>query len=292
MSLTLKNLTKAYGKKIAVNGIDVEFKAGVNALLGVNGAGKTSLMKMLSTVMTPTKGKILYNNKNILKNEKEYRNKVGFLPQEFNGYPEFNAKDFLYYIGKLKDLSDKDIRKRTKELLELVSLYDVKGKKIKTFSGGMRRRLGIAQALLNNPEVVFLDEPTAGLDPKERIKFNNIINNLAKDKIIIVSTHIISDVENIASNFVVMKEGKVFLQGNAEEIIGTLEGKVWEYTLNSKEVADVEDIGNYRIDQNNNVIVRILSDNRPHEGAKQVKARIEDVFLNSAAEGMKNASFN
>ncbi len=295
MILSLENLTKKYDKNTAIDNISIEVKHGVNALLGVNGAGKTTLMKLIVNTLKPTCGHIFLDKKDILENEKSYRNIIGFLPQDFRGYPEFTAEELMHYIGKLKNLKDNEIKDRTNELLKLVSLSDLKNKKIKTFSGGMKRRLGIAQALLNDPKVLLLDEPTAGLDPKERIKFRNIISNLGTDKIIILSTHIISDVENIATNLIVMKKGGIFLNGSSEEIVNKLNGKVWEYSLSSQEACNIDDlegIGNFKVEKDSSVIVRGLSNTIPHPKAYQVEAKVEDIFLNYFVEDKDNEFTN
>ncbi|AGX44539.1 ABC transporter ATP-binding protein [Clostridium saccharobutylicum] len=294
MLLSVENLTKKYNQNIVIDNINVNFKQGVNALLGVNGTGKTTLMNMLVTVLKPTSGQILLDGQNILENEKQYRNMLGFLPQNFNGYPELSAKELMIYIGKLKNISDKEIKIKTNELLKLVSLEEVKDKKIKTFSGGMKRRLGIAQALLNDPKILLLDEPTAGLDPKERIKFRNIISNLGTDKIIILSTHIISDIEPIANNIVVMKKGRLFLNGSCEEILSKLQGKVWEFHLTEKETCDMKDfeeLGDFREKEDGGILIRVLADEKPYQTAYKVEAKIEDIFLNYF-KGDKDDKFN
>lgn len=294
MLLSIENLTKKYNENVVIDSINVSFKQGVNALLGVNGVGKTTLMNMLVTVLKPTSGQILLDGENILENEKQYRNMLGFLPQNFNGYPELSAKELMIYMGKLKNISDKEIKIRTNELLKLVSLEDVKNKKIKTFSGGMKRRLGIAQALLNDPKILLLDEPTAGLDPKERIKFRNIISNLGTDKIIILSTHIIPDIEPIANNIVVMKKGRIFLNGSCEEILSTLQGKVWEFRLTEEEACTMknfEELGDFREKEDGAILVRVLADEQPYPKAYKVEAKIEDIFLNYF-KGDKNDKFN
>lgn len=288
MVLSVEGLTKKYDKHNANDNISVCFKSGINGLLGENGAGKTTLMKMLATVFKPTSGEIIYEGKSITENEKQYRGLLGYLPQDFNGYPELSVRDFMYYMGKLKNLSDKKICERTKELLEIVSLSDVADKRIGTFSGGMRRRVGIAQALLNEPKILILDEPTAGLDPKERIKFRNIINKISTNSIIILSTHIVSDIENIANNVVVMKHGKVLITGTKEEIISNYKGKVWEINMDEKEMqghGTSFDFGNYKVEEDGSITLKIVSNIKPYPAAHQVDVQLEDVFLFHIEEG-------
>lgn len=290
MLLSIKELTKQYDNNIVIDNLNINFKQGVNALLGVNGTGKTTLMNMIVTVLKPTSGEILLNGKNVFNNEEKYRSMIGFLPQTFNGYPELSAKELMLYIGKLKNIDDKELKNRTNELLKLVSLYDVKDKKIKTFSGGMKRRLGIAQALINDPKILLLDEPTAGLDPKERIKFRNIISNLSSDKIIILSTHIISDIESISSNIVVMRKGKLFLEGSREEILSNIRGKIWEFTITEKDSSIInkfEGLGDFRETNEGEILVRTLSDIKPYKTAYSVEAKIEDIFLGAFKEDKK-----
>ena len=190
-------------------------------MLGANGAGKTTLMRMLCGILTPTSGTISYDGVDV--SEEEYRALLGYLPQDFGYYPEFSGKDFLLYMAALKGLSKESAKRRVNELLELVSLTDVAKKKIKTYSGGMKQRLGIAQALLNHPQILILDEPTAGLDPKERVRFRNLIADLGKDNIVILSTHIVSDIDRIADRILMMNNGKLVFDGIREEISGDLE---------------------------------------------------------------------
>ncbi len=290
MVLSVEGLTKRYEKNIANDNISLCFKPGINGLLGENGAGKTTLMKMLVTVLKPTNGKIIYEGKSITKNEKQYRGLLGYLPQDFNGYSELSVRDFMYYMGKLKNLSDEKICTVSKELLEIVSLSDVADKKIGTFSGGMRRRVGIAQALLNEPKILILDEPTAGLDPKERIKFRSIINRISQNSIIILSTHIVSDIENIANNVVIMKSGKVLITGTSEEIIDNYKGNVWEINIPEKEAHELDTVGylgNYKVEEDGSVTLKVISDTRPHPSARQANVKLEDVFLFHMGEGKK-----
>ena len=194
MKLSVDRITKQYKNKIAVDRISFDLTEGVTGLLGANGAGKTTLMRMMSGILTPTGGEISADG--IPVQSENYRALLGYLPQDFGYYPEFTAKEFLEYFSALKGIDRKRAKEKTKELLELVGLYDVAGKKIKTFSGGMKQRVGIAQALLNDPKILILDEPTAGLDPKERVRFRTLIEELGKNSIVLLSTHIVSDIEH------------------------------------------------------------------------------------------------
>ena len=221
MELVVDRLTKQYKNKIAVDRISFRFQEGVYGLLGANGAGKTTLMRMLCGILTPTGGEVSFDGMDV--NTEEYRGCLGYLPQDFGYYPNFTGWDFLLYMAALKGIGKKQAVRKTKELLEMVSLTDMAGKKIKTYSGGMKPRLGIAQALLNDPKIIILDEPTAGLDPKERVRFRNLIGELGKDSIVILSTHIVSDIEHIADMILMMKDGQLIFQGAREEITDDLE---------------------------------------------------------------------
>ena len=219
MELRLDRLTKQYKQKLAVDRVDLELKCGVYGLLGANGAGKTTLMRMICDIQEPTSGEIFCNGQNIREMGEKYRDLLGYLPQNFGYYPEFTAYKFLLYIASLKGLGKEQAAVRALSLLNMVGLADQKKHKIKTFSGGMKQRLGIAQAMLNEPEILILDEPTAGLDPKERVRFRNLISSFSKDKIVLLSTHIVSDVEYIADEILVMKDGNIIEQGNHETLL-------------------------------------------------------------------------
>lgn len=221
MELTIDRLTKQYKNKIAVDRLSFSLTKGVTGLLGANGAGKTTLIRMLCGILVPTSGEITYNGISV--SDERYRNVLGYLPQEFGYYPEFTGKDFLMYFAALKGFTKKAAEVRANELLELVGLSQVQKKKIKTYSGGMKQRLGIAQALINRPEVLILDEPTAGLDPKERVRFRNLIDEIGKESIVLLSTHIVSDIEHIADHIMMMKNGQIIWQGSNQEIAGDLE---------------------------------------------------------------------
>ncbi|RKI30741.1 ABC transporter ATP-binding protein [bacterium 1xD8-6] len=221
MELNVNRLTKQYKNKIAVDRISYIFREGIYGLLGANGAGKTTLMRMLCGILEPTGGEVSFNGTSVA--TEEYRAALGYLPQDFGYYPGFTGYDFLLYMAALKGLGRGHSKKKAKELLSFVSLEDMAKKKIKTYSGGMKQRLGIAQALLNDPKILILDEPTAGLDPKERVRFRNLLEGLGKDTIVVLSTHIVSDVDKIADAILLMKDGQLIFHGKREEIPGDLE---------------------------------------------------------------------
>ena len=221
MELVIDRLTKQFQNKIAVDRVSLRLHNGVFGLLGTNGAGKTTLMRMLCGILQPTSGTITFDGMDV--SEEGYRAILGYLPQDFGYYPEFTAMDFLLYMAALKGLPKPSAKRRANELLELVGLEDMGRKKIKTFSGGMKQRLGIAQALLNDPKLLILDEPTAGLDPKERVRFRNLIGHIGKDSIVLLSTHIVSDIEHIADEVLMMKDGNLIYHGAWDEQMGDLE---------------------------------------------------------------------
>ena len=210
MELSLDRLTKHYGSKIAVDCVSATLKPGVYGLLGANGAGKTTLMRMMCAILEATSGEVFLDGKDVISMGEDYRNVLGYLPQDFGYYPNYSAVEFLMYISALKGIPRNIAKKRARELLEEVGLGDFANKKVKTFSGGMKQRVGIAQALLNNPDILILDEPTAGLDPKERVRFRNLLSDYAGDKIVILSTHIVSDIEAIADEVLLMKKGSLY----------------------------------------------------------------------------------
>ena len=221
MALVIDRVSKQYKNKIAVDRVSVTLEQGVVGLLGANGAGKTTLIRMICGILEPSSGTVSFNGVNA--GREEYRAMLGYLPQDFGYYPEFTARDFLLYFAALKGIQKRQARQRTDELLELVTLQDVAKKKIKTFSGGMKQRLGIAQALLNHPKLLVMDEPTAGLDPKERVKFRNILDTLGEESLVLLSTHIVSDVEHIADEVLMMKDGQLIFKGPWTQEKGDLE---------------------------------------------------------------------
>lgn len=221
MELLIDRVSKQYQNHIAVDRISVKLQKGVYGLLGENGAGKTTLMRMICGILKPTSGSISFDGTDV--SEEAYRASLGYLPQDFGYYPEFTGQDFLMYMAALKGLPKPQAKKKAAELLQLVSLEDVAKKKTKTYSGGMKQRLGIAQALLGQPKLLVLDEPTAGLDPKERVRFRDLIKNLGKESVVLLSTHIVSDIEHIADTVLIMKGGQLIWQDRWEDDRGSLE---------------------------------------------------------------------
>lgn len=279
MELVIDRITKQYKNKIAVDQLSFRLTSGVYGLLGANGAGKTTLMRMICGILRPTSGEVTFDGIDV--SEERYREVLGYLPQDFGYYPEFSAQDFMYYMASLKGMTKTQARAKTKELLETVSLSEAAKKKIKTFSGGMKQRLGIAQALLNNPKILVLDEPTAGLDPKERIRFRNLISELGKDRIVLLSTHIVSDVEHIAGTIMVMRDGRLIHSGSLESIIKVIEGKVFECVVDRR-TAEIlmkkYPVTNVR-SENENTLLRLVCDEKPHDTAVNVSASLEDLYL-------------
>lgn len=275
------NLTKRFGDFTAVDDMNIRITNGVYGLLGANGAGKTTLMRMICTLLTPTSGQILCDGKDIQKMEGEYRNLLGYLPQEFGFYPEFSVKDYLLYIASLKGIRPVVAKKRVKELLEQVGLSKAANKKMKKLSGGMKRRVGIAQAILNNPKILILDEPTAGLDPMERVRFRNMISELSKERIVILSTHIVSDVEYIANEIWLMKNGRLVQQGSLDVVLDSMPEKVWSFVTSQAEAEKFMKqykVSNMKTDRDG-VELRIISAQQPSASAEAVQPNLEDVFL-------------
>lgn len=281
--LEIVNLTKSYKYKNANENINLVLESGVYGLLGPNGAGKTTLMKQVATLKQPISGKILYNGKDINTLDENYRAIVGYLPQDFDAYKNFSAKDFLLYIGALKGMDKRTAKEKADKLLKLVGLYDVRNKAISKFSGGMKRRVGIAQALLNDPKILILDEPTAGLDPQERARFRNLLSQIGKETIVILSTHIISDIESVAKETIMIKDGKVLLQGTHKEILDDMNGKV--YSIKVKNESEVYAIQNkYKIVSIQrgveDIELRVISENSITDAdAKSIDPRFEDVYM-------------
>ena len=282
MELTLDRLTKQFGSKIAVDRVSATLTPGVTGLLGANGAGKTTLMRMVCDVLRPTSGQVLLDGQDTVEMGDDYRALLGYLPQDFGCYPDFSALDFLCYMATLKGFGNRDGRARSMQLLEEVGLADEVRRKVKTFSGGMKQRLGIAQAMLNDPGILVLDEPTAGLDPKERVHFRNLIAGFAQNKIVILSTHIVSDVEFIANRILVMRQGAFVLDGSPERVVVQAAGKVWECHVDARqaeEMASGMTVANVRYAADGHAVVRVVADELPMGGATPVEPTLEDLYL-------------
>ena len=280
-NLELTDLNKAFKNKAAVRNVNVSLTHGVYGLLGENGAGKTTLMRMLCGILEPTSGTVLCDGIPIRQLGGDYRMLLGYLPQDFGYYKDFTALRFLHYMAALKALPEDYARDRIGELLELVGLSAEKQNKLKTFSGGMIRRIGIAQALLNDPEILVLDEPTSGLDPGERVRFRNIISSLGKNRLVLLSTHIVPDVEYIADKILLMKDGPLIHVGDESLLLSRAAGRVWKCLVPETDV-DLLDrkyvISNLR-HQGQAVELRIISEERPAPDAQQTEAMLEDAYL-------------
>ncbi len=282
MELLIDHVSKRFKDKKAVNDISLELTPGVWGLLGANGAGKTTLMRMIAGIMQPTSGRVVYDGVPIQTLGERYRDIFGFLPQDFGFHPEFTVKDYLVYIAALKGLPERQSRRKIHELLERVSLLEVCNKKISKLSGGMRRRVGIVQALLNDPEVLILDEPTGGLDPGERVRFRNLLSEFAHDRIVLISTHIVPDVEYTATCHAIIKGGKLLATGTTEELVKLVEGKVWSCTIPAEAVPEYESklqITNLRNENDGSVSIRYLSDRPCNAVSSAATPRLEDLYL-------------
>lgn len=277
--LKIESVSKKFGKKEALSDVDLELEAGIYGLLGDNGAGKSTLMRLLVGVDTPTRGHILYEGEDISQLKEKYRGLLGYMPQEFAVFPGFTAGEFLTYMGALKGLSKRELKEKIPRVLAFVNLEDVKDKKVSTFSGGMKRRVGIAQALLNDPKILILDEPTAGLDPGERIRFSNILSNMSKDKTILFSTHIISDIEAITKSIIILNDGKIRAKTTSAKLIEKMEGRVFESRIPFSELAAYEkkvQIIRMRY-EGERLKIRYTGD--AFEGARPAQANLEDYYI-------------
>ena len=282
MELEIRNLSKRYGKKTAVRGVELSITPGVWGLIGANGAGKTTLMRMIAGILPPSSGRVLYDGVDIRDLGEAYRDALGYLPQSFGFYPEFTVTDYLEYVAALKGIGKPECRKKMEELLELLSLTEVRKKKIKKLSGGMQRRDGIAQAMLNDPDVLILDEPTGGLDPGERVRFRNFLSEFAQGRIVLISTHIVSDVEYIAAQNVIMKEGRIIGAGKTEELLGAVAGKVFTAVIRQDELPRYEEavrIVSMKGERGGQVGVRYISDTPEIPDSCPAEPRLEDLYL-------------
>lgn len=295
MELRLESITKTFKDKIAVDNLTITLNNGVYGLLGPNGSGKTTLMRVLADVLNETKGRIYVNGRDKKNMGEEYRDLIGYLPQDIGFYSNFTAEKFLYYVAALKGIEKRDAIEKINELLALVNLEEDRKRKIGRFSGGMKQRLGIAQALLNDPKILILDEPTAGLDPNERIRFKNLIASLSRNRIVILSTHIVSDIEFLANDIIIMKDGKLLEKNTASKLTEKIRGKVWTLEVDEDEI----DIFNKEYKVANTwleeecIKVRIVSDKKPGDLAVLQEPNLEDLFLYYFGKGdSKNDRIN
>lgn len=281
MDLKIENLYKSYRNKEALKNINITMKPGTYGLLGENGAGKSTLMRILTTVDFQSKGRVTFDGEDIVKLDEKYRKLIGYMPQDYNVFASFTAKDFLEYMGTLKNVPKSELNKKIPEVLEFVNLSHVANKKVKTFSGGMKRRVGIAQAILNDPKILIFDEPTAGLDPKERIRFSNIISSMSKHKIVILSTHIVSDIEAIANDVIVIKNGEIIQANKINTLVESVRGKVWEALVDQCvfDKLNSERQVIHRKQEGESIRVRYAGEEFKNINSKSLEPTLEDYYM-------------
>ena len=282
MELTIDRVSKRFKDKSAVDDVSLTLTPGVWGLLGANGAGKTTLMRMCCGIMQPTAGEIRADGIPIDRLGAAYRDSLGYLPQEFGFYPSFTVRDYLDYMAALKGIGKRDARRRTNDLLEQLGLGDVRKKRIAKLSGGMKRRVGIAQALLNEPEILILDEPTSGLDPSERVRFRNLLSEFAQGRIVLISTHIVADVEYIAMQNAIMKDGRLVGYGTTTDLVAEVAGKVWTARVPAADLPRWEralTIVNLKSEPDGSASLRYLAERTEIPGSSPAEARLEDLFL-------------
>lgn len=282
MKLQLSELTKKYNDKLALDHITFSFNSGIYGLLGPNGAGKSTMMNLITDNISPTSGRILIDDRNIKDIDKEYRKLLGYMPQQQNFYPELTLLRFMYFIASLKGLNKHEAKLDIEYYLKMVNLYDVREKRIGTFSGGMRQRALIAQALIGNPKILILDEPTAGLDPKERIRIRNLISEVSRDKIVIIATHVVADVEFIAKEIIMLNSGVILKSGKPADLLAEINGKVWNIYISDREITEVND--KYKVSnisrEGESVIARIVAESYEDKWESEtVRPDLEDLYL-------------
>lgn len=282
MKLQLSELTKKYKDKLALDHITFSFTSGIYGLLGPNGAGKSTMMNLITDNISPTSGRILIDDRNIKDIDKEYRKLLGYMPQQQNFYPELTLLRFMYFIASLKGLNKHEAKLDIEYYLKMVNLYDVREKRLGTFSGGMRQRALIAQALIGNPKILILDEPTAGLDPKERIRIRNLISEVSRDKIVIIATHVVADVEFIAKEIIMLNSGVILKSGKPADLLAEINGKVWNIYISDREITEVND--KYKVSnisrEGESVIARIVAESYEDKWESEtVRPDLEDLYL-------------
>jgi len=286
MKLEIENVSKTYrGNVEALRSFRLEVGPGVLGLLGPNGAGKSTLMRILATITQPSAGRVLWNGTDIKHDPDTLRTVLGYLPQDFGIYPNLSALEFLGYLAAVKGLDAASARKRIEELLELVNLADAARRPLGGFSGGMRQRVGIAQALLNDPQLLIVDEPTAGLDPEERVRFRNLLSELSGERIVILSTHIVSDVEAVATDIALIAQGQLVVHGVPEALLAGVNGKVWEVVVSSGELSALRQrhLVSSTAHRNDGVHARVVADGAPRPGARTLEPSLEDAYLAALA---------
>jgi len=284
MRLNVESVSKNYrGGVQALRGVELALEPGVLGLLGPNGAGKSTLMRILATITRPTSGRVLWNGVDIAQKPDGLRDVLGYLPQDFGVYPNLNAIEFLEYLAAVKGLATRAARKRIAELLDLVNLTSAAKRPLGGYSGGMRQRVGIAQALLNDPQLLIVDEPTAGLDPEERLRFRNLLSELSGERIVILSTHIVSDIEAVASRIAILARGQLLAHGAPESLLAQLEGRVWEVVVSSAQLPALrrDHLVSSTAHRADGVHVRVVALAPPAPGARQLEPSLEDAYLDA-----------
>ena len=281
MNLVFENVSKVFQETVALEKIKLTMSSGVYGLLGPNGAGKTTMMKIMTDLIPPSTGRVLLDGRDIAAMGAEFRKKLGYLPQDFGVYPNFTAEQFLLYIARLKGLSKYEAKRQTDDLLAMVGLEEKARKKLRGFSGGQRQRVGVVQALLGDPEILVLDEPTAGLDPEERIRFRGIISALSQQKIVLLSTHIVSDIEAIANRVILLKKGSILAVKRPADLLGRMEGKVWSVTVGTEHEPEfVQKFSCSNImHMDGKSVIRLISEQRPWADAIPQPPNMEDMYL-------------
>ena len=285
MRLVVENLSKEYRGKAgavrALNGVQLSLGPGVLGLLGPNGAGKSTLMRILATITQPSSGRVLWNDTDIARDPDSLRAVLGYLPQDFGVYPNLNAFEFLEYLAAVKGISAGPARTRIRELLELVNLSGAAKRPLGGYSGGMRQRVGIAQALLNDPQLLIVDEPTAGLDPEERVRFRNLLSELSGERIVILSTHIVSDIEAVATSIAIMEQGHLLAHDSPEGLLGSVTGKVWEVVIPSAELGALRQkhLVSSTAHRSDGIHARVVADAAPAGMVRELDPSLEDAYL-------------
>jgi len=284
MNLSIENLGKQYGENTwGIRDLSLELEDGIHGLLGPNGAGKSTLMGILSTVMKPTTGTVYWNGTDIVESPAAVRSVLGYLPQEFGVYPDLTLEEFLEYVAALRGLDSETASARIDEMIKLTNLADVRGRKLKTFSGGMRQRVGIAQALLNDPDLLIVDEPTVGLDPEERVRLRSALANTASDRVVLLSTHIVPDIEATANELAILDNGRLVTHSAVDQFVDHVSGTVYECLVSQSELDTLREdyLVCSTVKRSDGIKVRLIAETSPPETAEEVPATLEDAYLDA-----------